>query len=85
MEEIQKFIEETEEFKKDPRYETMPAHLRDWLNEELGRFKAYLDLHALKKKEDEEKHRENARIWEEFNKMPEEERIKKIREIGGLC
>jgi len=41
---VKDFIEKAEKFKKDPQYQTMPLELRDFFNEELGRFKLALEI-----------------------------------------
>ncbi len=41
---IIKFIEDIETFKKSPKYQTMPSELRDFLNEEIGRFKMVSEI-----------------------------------------
>ncbi len=65
MNEIEKFIQEAEKFKKDPKYQTMPLEIRDFFNEELGRFKFALEIVDEKERE----------------KMCQSFRIKKMREI----
>jgi len=41
---IKDFLDHAEEFKKDPKYETMPAETRDFFNEEIGKFKYSLEI-----------------------------------------
>ncbi len=47
MNPILEFIGKAEEFKKDPIYQTMPGDLRDFFNEELVKFKLFLELQDL--------------------------------------
>jgi hypothetical protein len=42
-----KFIEESEKFKSTEKYKEMPLDLRDFFNEEIGRFKMLVDLESL--------------------------------------
>lgn len=44
VKELTDFIEKAEAFKKDPRYQEMPPEIRDFFNEELGRFKYHLEI-----------------------------------------
>lgn len=44
MEEIFDFITQAEEFKKTDKYQEMPDYLRDYFNEEIGRFKGIKEL-----------------------------------------
>jgi predicted nucleic acid-binding Zn-ribbon protein len=48
---ILKFVKEAEEFKKCQKYAEMPLDLRDFFNEELGRFKFALGAFDGKKYE----------------------------------
>ncbi len=41
---ILQFIQEAEKFKKTDKYQEMPSNLRDYFNEEIGRFKLMLEL-----------------------------------------
>ena len=52
MKELKDFIEEAERFKKDPKYQTMSPEIRDFFNEELGRFKFALEISDEKERED---------------------------------
>lgn len=47
---ISKFIEDAEEFKKSSKYDSMPSDLRDFFNEELGKFKLFLDILKIEEK-----------------------------------
>jgi len=38
------FITQAEEFKKTDKYKEIPDHLRDFFNEEIGRFKVIKEL-----------------------------------------
>jgi len=41
---IKDFLDHAEKFKKDPKYETMEPHIRDFFNEEIGKFKYVLEI-----------------------------------------
>lgn len=44
MKEITDFIEKLEAFKKDPKYQEMHQELREFFNEQLGRFKSDIEI-----------------------------------------
>jgi uncharacterized Zn ribbon protein len=50
MEKILKFLKESEEFKKTDKYESMPLDMRDFFNQEIGRFKMVLEIQNLSEK-----------------------------------
>lgn len=53
MNPINEFIVKAEDFKKDPKYQTMPPELRDFFNEEIGKFKMFLELNKFEEEKDE--------------------------------
>lgn len=50
---ITEFIGKSEDFKKDPIYQTIPLELRDFFNEEIGKFKMFLELEKIKEEKNE--------------------------------
>lgn len=45
---VTRFIKEANEFKKESKYQEMPNDLRDFFNEEIGRFKLILEAFEIK-------------------------------------